>query len=85
MRYFFIEQATVGGSPSLITGPDAKHIKTVLRLQPGDTVGLFDGKGYEYKARIETVSSRRVAVSVLQRMRSAAESPVQITVAQAFL
>jgi len=85
MRYFFIEQPKVGGPLSLITGSDARHIKTVLRLKSGDTIGLFDGEGFEYTARIESVSSKRVEVAVLQRLRSTAESPVKITVAQAFL
>jgi len=85
MRYFFIEQPAVVGPTALITGADARHIKTVLRLKPGDTIGLFDGKGFEYKARIVAMSSAKVEVSVIQCFPAAAESPVQIIVAQAFL
>jgi len=85
MRYFFIEQPATDGATALITGPDARHIKTVLRLKPGDTIGLFDGKGFEYQARIEAVSSRSVKVTVLNSFPSTAESPVEIIVAQAFL
>ena len=85
MRYFFIEQPATDGAIALITGPDARHIKTVLRLKPGDKIGLFDGKGFEYQARIEAVSSRGVKVTVLNSFPSTAESPVEIIVAQAFL
>jgi len=85
MRYFLIEQTTVSGPTSLITGPDARHIKTVLRLKPGDKIGLFDGKGFEYEARIVAISTGKVEVAVMQCFPAAAESPVQIVVAQAFL
>jgi len=85
MRYFFIEQPTGSGPTSLITGPDARHIKTVLRLKPGDRIGLFDGKGFEYEARIVAISSGKVEIAVMQCLPAAAESPVKIVVAQAFL
>ncbi len=85
MRYFFIEQPAADGATAMISGPDARHITTVLRLKPGDTIGLFDGVGFEYQARIEAVSSRNVKVAVLKRFPSTGESPVEIIVAQAFL
>ncbi len=85
MRYFFIEHAQSTGSTFVITGSDARHIKTVLRLKSGDKIGLFDGKGFEYKAKIVDLSTGRVKVSVIRRFPSTAESPVQITVAQGFL
>jgi len=85
MRYFFIEQAATETPTSFLTGSDARHIKTVLRLKPGDKIGLFDGKGFEYEASIVALSSGRVEVSVIRRFPSKTESPVQITIAQAFL
>jgi 16S rRNA (uracil1498-N3)-methyltransferase len=85
MRYFFIEKPATDGATALISGSDARHITTVLRLKPGDKIGLFDGKGFEYQARIEAVSSRSVKVVVLNSFPSTAESPVEIIVAQAFL
>lgn len=85
MRYFFIERSAVGDPQLMITGSDARHIRTVLRLKSGDKIGLFDGQGFEYQARIVAVSAGRVEVSILQRFPATAESPVQITIAQAFL
>ncbi len=85
MRYFFIEQAKSTGSTFVITGSDARHIKTVLRLKPGDKIGLLDGKGFECEAEVVDLSAGRVKVSVIRRFPSDAESPVQITVVQGFL
>jgi len=85
MRHFFIEHGKSTGSKFVITGSDARHIKTVLRLKSGDKIGLFDGKGFEYEAEIVDLSTGRVTVSVVRRFPSTGESSVQITVAQGFL
>ncbi|MBW1840892.1 MAG: 16S rRNA (uracil(1498)-N(3))-methyltransferase [Deltaproteobacteria bacterium] len=85
MRYFFIERAEAVKPISKISGSDAKHIKNVMRLKSGDIIGLFDGEGLEYKARIASLSPGSVNVSVLESFSSTAESPVHITVAQAYL
>ena len=85
MRYFFIEKSEREDSILSITGPDARHIKTVLRMKPGDIIGLFDGNGFEYEAKIIDCSPGRVQVSLIRRFPSTAESPLKIIVAQAFL
>ena len=85
MRYFFIEKSEREDSILNITGPDARHIKTVLRMKPGDKIGLFDGKGFEYEAKIVDLFPGRVKVSLIRRFPSTAESQLQIIVAQAFL
>jgi 16S rRNA (uracil1498-N3)-methyltransferase len=85
MRYFFIEPSKISGSTSIITGSDARHIKTVLRLKPGDKIGLYDGRGVEYRAEIITFSPESVNVSITDSFPSTAESPIRIVIAQAFL
>ncbi len=85
MRRFFIEQSDVTSTSPSINGPDAKHIKNVLRLKPGDRIELFDGAGFEYEAQIEAFPGNAVAVSVLDKYGSKSESPVYITVALGFL
>jgi 16S rRNA (uracil1498-N3)-methyltransferase len=85
MRYFFIEPSKISGSTSVITGSDARHIKTVLRLKPGDKIGLYDGRGVEYRAEIISFSPEGITVSITDSFPSSAESPVQIVIAQAFL
>jgi len=85
MRYFFIEKSECAGSTLNISGSDARHIRTVLRLKPGDKIGLFDGNGFEYEAKIIDLSSGKIKVSLIRRFSSTAESPIRITVAQGFL
>lgn len=85
MRRFFIEQTKITSTKIFITGSDAAHIKKVLRMKSGDRIGLFDGKGFEYEARIENLLAGSIEVSITKRFLSASESPVQIIVAQALL
>ena len=85
MRHFFIEPSKIVGPTAIITGSDARHINTVLRLKPGDKIGLFDGTGFEYEAMIEKSSAGSVEVLIARKFFSKAESPVNIIVAQALL
>jgi len=41
----------------------ARHVQ-VLRLQPGDTITLFDGNGGEYAATVERMGRSEVSVTV---------------------
>ncbi|MDF1593224.1 MAG: 16S rRNA (uracil(1498)-N(3))-methyltransferase [Desulfobacterales bacterium] len=84
-RRFFVETSNLTGSTALISGPDARHIKTVLRLKPGDEIALFDGTGVVYSARITLFLEKQVKVDLLGKCPFTAESPVDITVAQAYL
>lgn len=88
VRRFFIAPNKLDpsrASEPVLTGPDANHIKNVLRLQAGESVVLFDGAGREYDARIAAIDPDGVRIEILGKRRAAAESPVAITIAQGFL
>jgi 16S rRNA (uracil1498-N3)-methyltransferase len=65
-----------------LTGTEAHHARGVLRLQPGDRVVLFDGRGREATAEITALDSAAVQLHILQE---AVTPPLQarITLAQA--
>lgn len=46
MRTFFLP-ASGWHEPYQVTGQEARHLVTVLRIRPGDTVRLLDGEGRE--------------------------------------
>lgn len=85
MRNFFVEPPALKKMPVTITGPDARHICTVLRLRPGDRIGLLDGSGRGYLAEILQISPAQVAVKVIGGMPPAPPPPVHLVVAQAYL
>ncbi|GHV09850.1 ribosomal RNA small subunit methyltransferase E [Clostridia bacterium] len=49
-RFFTGEEIT---KSFVLQGFEAHHIKNVLRLKPGDSLTLCDGKGYDYNAVIQ--------------------------------
>ncbi len=85
MRRFFLDRETILSDRPTLTGSDVKHIRTVLRLKPGDDVFLFDGKELEYRARITASTPKAITLSILERYTSISESPVEITIGQALL
>ena len=85
MHYFFCDKIHPADQTLRIDGPDARHIQHVLRLKPGDRIGLFDGRGMKYTAAIDAVLPKGVRVRVIAAQQSGGESPVAITVAQAIL
>lgn len=85
MRHFFAEKTVTPGEKLTLTGSDARHIKKVLRLQPGDSIGLFDGCGAAYTARIENFVPDGIEIEILSSAPAATDSPVRITIAQGFL
>ena len=85
MRRFFFEPAQVSGDKLTLTGQDVRHIRTVLRLRPGNEVVLFDGQGSEYRARIIDSTSRQVTLSILHKYAAISESHVEITIGQALV
>jgi 16S rRNA (uracil1498-N3)-methyltransferase len=85
MRLFFIEESEFSRPDPAVTGVDARHITNVLRLKPGNSIGLFDGTGKLYDAVITSLSSGRVGVSILGFSEPDIESPIELVVAQSFL
>lgn len=71
-----------GEQVSLPTGA-AEHAIRVLRLRTGDPVVLFNGDGRDYAGMIEVTGRREARVLVTGTLSAAAESPLQLTLAQA--
>jgi len=61
----------------------AHHAARVLRLQEGDAVVLFDGRGGEYEARLSLPGRGQVAAETGARTDIERESPLAVTLLQA--
>jgi 16S rRNA (uracil1498-N3)-methyltransferase len=64
---------------------EAEHLTRVLRLGPGDTVAVFNGRGDEFLGRVTAAVRRDARVQLLTRAQPAPESSTAITLAQAVL
>lgn len=61
----------------------AHHAARVLRLQAGDRVSVFNGRGGEGEARITDIGKRNVTVEIVDWHDVERESPLQVLLAQA--
>jgi len=59
-----------------------RYLKTVLRLNPGDRVIIFDGYGHNFEARIASFTSSGVCVA-LEKALPHTSKHISITLAQA--
>ena len=65
MRRFFVAPENITGSTAVLTGPEARHIATVLRLSTGITIILFDGTGTYYEAVLTKISPSKVETKIV--------------------
>jgi 16S rRNA (uracil1498-N3)-methyltransferase len=69
------------GAEIVLPEAAARHAVTVLRLQPGDTLSLFNGEGGEYSASLVAVNKRETKVRLTEFHAVERESPLAITLA----
>ena len=82
MRRFFIDRELNIGDRAVLTGDEAKHIASVLRMQAGDRLILINGSGIELTAEIVSVQPGEVEVKIVDGMPCAAEPDCRVTLFQ---
>jgi 16S rRNA (uracil1498-N3)-methyltransferase len=72
---------------SLVSLPagEAEHLRKVLRLSAGASIVVFDGRGAEFLARVESIEPGAVRVRPVEGRPSVPEPAVPVTLAQAVL
>ena len=87
-RRFYAPPSAFGSNRESVglDSDEARHLRDVLRLHPGDEVYVFDGSGKEFHCQVER-SERNVAqLKVLAPVEPARpESPLRLTLAVALL
>jgi 16S rRNA (uracil1498-N3)-methyltransferase len=82
MHRFYVAPELWNGDAPALTGSEAHHCRNVLRLEPGDKVVLFDGRGREITAEISSSGSSEI---ILRKLHEARTPPLRcrITLGQA--
>ena len=83
MSRFYVSPENVKNNLIHVTGPEAHHIKDVMRLKKSDNVVVFDGTGKEYTGFIKDEGSKKVIVEIVKTKAPIALAPAEITLAQA--
>lgn len=76
MRRFFTEPQNIENNIAKIY-EDAGHISKVLRMEIGDCIMVFDGSGYEYKARLTEIKKDVCSAEILEKAYSEQEPKVK--------
>lgn len=74
----FIDTPLVAGQELALPDTAARHAQ-VLRLQPGESLVLFNSQGGEWRARISHMGRRDVQVRVLDHVAVDRELPLPVT------
>ncbi|MBN1851674.1 MAG: 16S rRNA (uracil(1498)-N(3))-methyltransferase [Pirellulales bacterium] len=81
MPHRFFANSPIQDDQILLEGKEAHHLLHVLRMTPGDSIILFDGRGAEYLARVDRCGRTDVTCTILKRNAVDRELPFQLTLA----
>lgn len=81
MTRVYMPDVADGATQVEVRGDEAHHLSRVVRARVGETVGVFDGRGREWRARITEVTRQAVMLQVEGAVAPVAEPPVRVTLA----
>lgn len=79
MPRFFIDHTPAVGERAVIDGADARHIAGALRMTPGETLTLCDGRGTDLACTITAVEREAVTLRVDAATPTTAEPTLAVT------
>lgn len=82
MHRFHCPRDLAPGARLTLPAEAAHHAIRVLRLKSGDPIGLFDGEGHEFSARITSIEGGTVWVAVEAAATNDREPPLKLVLLQ---
>lgn len=82
MYHFFVTPAQVQEGYCRILGQDVNHIRNVLRMKPGEQIGIRDGISRNYICRIEEIRAEEIRARILSEEADSSELPARISLFQ---
>ncbi|KGD63810.1 hypothetical protein Y5S_03017 [Alcanivorax nanhaiticus] len=80
-RRFFDDQEFQSDQLVELGAAASHHIGKVLRMAEGDAIEVFNGRGGEWQARIDTITKKSVTVELLAFNEANRTPPLSVTVA----
>ena len=68
MRRFYAKPEQFLNGTVELSADEARHLRDVLRLRPGDEVRVFDGSGQEFSASVESIAKSGSVLRVDHRV-----------------
>ena len=77
---FYAPPSAIRGSRVVLPNDEARHLRSVLRAEPGDEITVVDGEGGWYRVQIDHLGAEQVVGSILERREDVGEPDVHVTV-----
>lgn len=78
----YVEPPLAGGATIELPEGAFRHLVQVLRMQAGEALVLFDGRGGEYQAQLTSVAKRAASVTIGAHRDVERESALDLTLVQ---
>lgn len=78
MYHFFVTPDQIREGYAVIAGQDVNHIRNVLRMKPGEQIGVRDGISRSYVCAIETLEEEEVRARILSEETDSSELPARL-------
>ena len=82
MHRFFVEQKLHTSEVAVKNEALARRFSRVLRVQCGETIIFFNGDGFDYVARVISISKNEVRAEIVERRKNEREPMATIVVCQ---
>jgi len=82
---FLAESFDHSAGTARLAEDEARHLSQVLRLGVGDEIAIFDGRGREFRAAVESVARDGAGVRIVDETTAAPEPVVRLTLAQSVI
>ena len=82
MRRFYAQPDQFDGQIVKLAVDETRHLRDVLRMQPGEKAQIFDGDGREFLAEVESIGKRETLLKIVEEIDPPApESNLDLTLA----
>ncbi|MGN0142923.1 MAG: 16S rRNA (uracil(1498)-N(3))-methyltransferase [Roseburia sp.] len=78
MYQFFVADTQIAGETVTIEGEDVKHIRSVLRMRPGEQVRVSSENGRNYYCELTEITERLVLAHILREDTAGTELPCRV-------
>ena len=78
MHYFFVTPAQVRDGFCLIAGQDVNHIRNVLRMKPGEQIGVRDGISRNYICTLDKIGEEEICARIQSEEEGGSELPARL-------
>ncbi len=79
MHRFYVPNIVPSDRAIALEGATARQLKTVLRIEPGERIRVFDGSGAEWELEVDHVGKSEVSTTLVSAVQPVPEPETKLT------